>query len=158
MQPKTYPLKTPRTKLSMKKDPITMSGMKNTQLKALPRASFVCNKILSCVRIVATGEWWRHTQYIIGVQPSMVTHWNVVSMASPMLSKEVIPAKVNVSYVCKNLKNLIHILFAISAIFVCNVIRMAGNDQVVCVLLLPLLGPSHFSRHIDSFRLTQCCD
>lgn len=40
----TYPLKTPRTKLSMKKEPITMRGIKNTQLKALPRASFVCNK------------------------------------------------------------------------------------------------------------------
>ena len=152
MQPKTYPLKTPRTKLSMKKDPITMSGMKNTQLKALPRASFVWNKILSCVRIVATGEWWRHTQYIIGVQPSMVTHWNVVSMASPMLSKEVIPAKENI-YV-----KILKILFAILAMFVCNVLRMAGNDEVVCALLLPLLGPSHFSRHIDSFRLTQCCD
>ena len=152
MQPKTYPLKTPRTKLSMKKDPITMSGMKNTQLKALPRASFVWNKILSCVRIVATGEWWRHTQYIIGVQPSMVTHWNVVSMARPMLSKEVIPAKENI-YV-----KILKILFAIFAMFVCNVLRMAGNDEVVCALLLPLLGPSHFSRHIDSFRLTQCCD
>ena len=152
MQPKTYPLKTPRTKLSMKKDPITMSGMKNTQLKALPRASFVWNKILSCVRIVATGEWWRHTQYIIGVQPSMVTHWNVVSMASPMLSKEVIPANKNI-YV-----KILKILFAILAMFVCNVLRMAGNDEVVCALLLPLLGPSHFSRHIDSFRLTQCCD
>ena len=152
MQPKTYPLKTPRTKLSMKKDPITMSGMKNTQLKALPRASFVWNKILSCVRIVATGEWWRHTQYIIGVQPSMVTHWNVVSMARPMLSKEVIPAKENI-YV-----KILKILFAILAMFVCNVLRMAGNDEVVCALLLPLLGPSHFSRHIDSFRLTQCCD
>ncbi len=42
-----YPLKTPRTKLSMKNDPITISGMKNTQLKALPRASFVCKSFSS---------------------------------------------------------------------------------------------------------------
>ena len=28
----------------------------------------------------------------MGTQFSMVTHWNTVSMASPMLSKEVIPA------------------------------------------------------------------
>ena len=42
-----YPLKTPRTKLSMKNDPITISGMKNTQLKALPRASFVCKSYRS---------------------------------------------------------------------------------------------------------------
>lgn len=32
-----------------------------------------------------------HTQYIIGVQPSMVIHWNTVSMANPMLSKLVMP-------------------------------------------------------------------
>ena len=31
------------------------------------------------------------TQYMMGVHPSMVTHWKVVSMASMMLSKLVIP-------------------------------------------------------------------
>ena len=62
-------------------------------------------------------------------------------------------------YSCKSkYVKILKILFAIFAMFVCNVLRMAGNDEVVCALLLPLLGPSHFSRHIDSFRLTQCCD
>ena len=37
----TYPLRTPRTKLSIKNDPTTMSGMKKTQLNTLPRASLV---------------------------------------------------------------------------------------------------------------------
>ena len=37
----TYPLSTPRTRLSMKKLPTTISGMKKTQLKALPIASLV---------------------------------------------------------------------------------------------------------------------
>ena len=36
-----YPLRTPRTRLSMKKLPTTIKGMKKTQLKALPIASFV---------------------------------------------------------------------------------------------------------------------
>ena len=39
----TYPLRTPRTKLSMKNDPTTISGMKKTQLNTLPRASLVWN-------------------------------------------------------------------------------------------------------------------
>ena len=43
-----------RTRFNMKKDPTTMRGMKNTQLKTDPKASFV--------------------QYRIGVQPSIVTH------------------------------------------------------------------------------------
>ena len=86
-----YPLKTPRTKLSMKNDPITISGMKNTQLKALPRASFVCKRVSSIsIMLSQDVDFWL-TQYIIGVHPSMVTHWKVVSMARPMLSKDVIP-------------------------------------------------------------------
>ena len=32
------------------------------------------------------------TAYRMGTQFSMVTHWKTVSMASPMLSKEVMPA------------------------------------------------------------------
>ena len=36
-------------------------------------------------------EFFFLTQYMIGVHPSMVTHWKVVSMASMMLSKLVIP-------------------------------------------------------------------
>lgn len=31
------------------------------------------------------------TQYIIGVQPSIVIHWNTVNIANPILSKLVIP-------------------------------------------------------------------
>lgn len=38
----SYPLRTPRTKLSMKNDPITMRGTKYTKLKDPPRASLVC--------------------------------------------------------------------------------------------------------------------
>ena len=49
------------------------------------------------------------TQYMMGVQPSMVTHWKVVSMASMMLSK----------------------------------------------LVIPWLGPVHFSRQIDSLFLNR---
>ena len=37
----TYPLSTPRTRLSMKNDPTTISGMKKIQLKKVPRASLV---------------------------------------------------------------------------------------------------------------------
>ena len=37
----TYPLSTPRTRLSIKKLPTTIRGMKKTQLKALPIASLV---------------------------------------------------------------------------------------------------------------------
>ena len=33
----------------------------------------------------------RLTEYKIGVQPSMLTHWKTVNMANPMLSKDVIP-------------------------------------------------------------------
>ncbi len=40
----TYPLRTPSTKLSIKKDPRMMRGIKYIQLKLLPSASFVCNK------------------------------------------------------------------------------------------------------------------
>ena len=46
-----YPLRTPRTRLSMKKDPMTMRGMKKTQLNAFPRASFVCNGKVTLVLI-----------------------------------------------------------------------------------------------------------
>ena len=31
------------------------------------------------------------TEYRMGVHPSMLTHWNTVNMANPMLSKEVMP-------------------------------------------------------------------
>ena len=65
--------------------------MKNTQLKALPRASFVCKRFSSIsIMLSQDVDFWL-TQYIIGVHPSMVTHWKVVSMARPMLSKDVIP-------------------------------------------------------------------
>ena len=37
----THPLSTPRTRLSMKNDPTTMSGMKKAQLNMFPIASFV---------------------------------------------------------------------------------------------------------------------
>ncbi len=67
----THPLKTPKTRLSMKKEPMTISGMKKTQLNAKPMASLV--------------------EYKIGVQPSIDTHWNTVNMARPMLSKDVMP-------------------------------------------------------------------
>ena len=40
----SYPESTPRTKLSMKNDPMTMRGTKYTQLYELPRASLVCIK------------------------------------------------------------------------------------------------------------------
>ena len=36
-----YPLSTPRTRFNIKKDPITISGIKKTQLKTVPRASLV---------------------------------------------------------------------------------------------------------------------
>ena len=39
-----YPLRTPRTRLSMKKDPTTMSGMKKAQLNMFPMASLVWKK------------------------------------------------------------------------------------------------------------------
>ena len=70
---KTHPLKTPRTRLSIKNDPITMSGMKNTQLKALPRASLVC-KALNVSMNVTMVVCMNVTQYMMGVQPSIVTH------------------------------------------------------------------------------------
>ena len=82
--------------------------MKNAQLKMLPIASLVCIKqnklkftqfVLDTILLV--------TQQSIGVQPSMVTHWNTVNMAKMMLSNDVIP----------------------------------------------LFGPSHFSRQTDSFAL-----
>jgi hypothetical protein len=38
---KTYPLRTPRTRLSMKNEPNTMSGTKYIQLNVEPRASLV---------------------------------------------------------------------------------------------------------------------
>ena len=99
-----YPLRTPRTKLSMKNDPTTIRGMKNAQLNTLPRASLVWGE--SQCKTLSTWRQWP-TQYSIGVQPSMVTHWNTVSMARMMLSKEV----------------------------------------------MPLLGPSHFSRQTDLLAL-----
>ena len=37
----TYPLRTPRTRFNIKKDPTTISGIKKTQLKTTPRASLV---------------------------------------------------------------------------------------------------------------------
>lgn len=40
----TYPLRTPRTKLSIKNEPITIRGTKYTQLYAEPKASLVCKK------------------------------------------------------------------------------------------------------------------
>jgi hypothetical protein len=38
---KTYPLRTPRTRLSMKNEPKTMRGTKYIQLNVEPRASLV---------------------------------------------------------------------------------------------------------------------
>lgn len=38
----TYPLKTPRTKLSIKNEPITIRGTKYIQLNCEPNASLVC--------------------------------------------------------------------------------------------------------------------
>ena len=37
----TYPLRTPRTRFNIKKEPTTISGIKKTQLNTVPRASFV---------------------------------------------------------------------------------------------------------------------
>ncbi len=45
----TYPLRTPSTKLSIKKDPRMMRGIKYIQLKLLPSASFVCKEISKIV-------------------------------------------------------------------------------------------------------------
>ena len=39
----THPLRTPRTRLSIKKDPRMMSGKKKIQLVEFPSASLVCN-------------------------------------------------------------------------------------------------------------------
>ena len=50
----TYPLRTPSTRLSIKKDPTTIRGIKKTQLKALPMASLVWKKTNS-IR-VTTGS------------------------------------------------------------------------------------------------------
>lgn len=42
--PVTYPLRTPRTRFNMKKDPSTIRGTKYTQLNDDPNASFVCGR------------------------------------------------------------------------------------------------------------------
>ena len=38
----THPLRTPRTRFNIKKDPTTMRGIKKTPLKTIPTASLVC--------------------------------------------------------------------------------------------------------------------
>ena len=64
------------------------------------------------------------TAYRMGTQFSMVTHWKTVSMASPMLSKDVMPGvelDVNI------------------------------NQQEAPPWLSPAFGPGHFSRQTDTF-------
>ena len=65
------------------------------------------------------------TAYRMGTQFSMVTHWKTVNMASPMLSKEVMPGEQN-SYEDPSLKE-----------------SPPG--------LSPALGPGHFSRQTETF-------
>ena len=79
------------------------------QLKALPRASLVWKSKVLVRRHVLV---YQPTQYMMGVQPSIVTHWKVVSMARPMLSKEVIPGNGN-----------IYFQFSLSKTFYCTFIR-----------------------------------
>ena len=45
-----YPLRTPRTKLSMKNEPTTMRGMKKAQLYTLPIASFIWKTIFNIIQ------------------------------------------------------------------------------------------------------------
>ena len=69
----------------------TQSGnisLKSKNWKNEIKANGVIGPILQNIPILVIDFL---TQYMIGVQPSMVTHWKVVSMASMMLSKLVIP-------------------------------------------------------------------
>ena len=47
-----YPLRTPSTKLSIKKDPRMMRGIKYIQLKLLPSASLVWKEIENAVNYI----------------------------------------------------------------------------------------------------------
>ena len=52
----SYPLSTPRTRLSMKKEPITMRGTKQTKLKDPPKASLVCKRFKSALTLIAHSQ------------------------------------------------------------------------------------------------------
>ena len=52
----SYPLSTPRTRLSMKKEPITMRGTKQTKLKDPPKASLVCKRFKSALTLIAYSQ------------------------------------------------------------------------------------------------------
>ena len=52
----SYPLSTPRTRLSMKNEPITMRGTKQTKLKDPPKASLVCKRFKSALTLIAYSQ------------------------------------------------------------------------------------------------------
>lgn len=65
----TYPLKTPRTKLSIKNEPITIRGTKYIQLNCEPNASLVCEK---------KDEWVRNTLFICTSNINIIVHdWRI---------------------------------------------------------------------------------
>lgn len=64
----TYPESTPSTRLSIKKDPMMMRGMKYNQFQAFPEASLLCRRETERERILNPGKLksgnHEHTQQV----------------------------------------------------------------------------------------------
>ena len=82
----------------MKKEPRMMRGKKNIQFEEFPSASLVCRGKATNMFTTFHADTFHSfhsnslTAYIICVHPSIVTTWNVVSTAKPMLSNVLMPA------------------------------------------------------------------
>lgn len=66
---KTYPLSTPRTKLSIKNEPRIISGTKYIQLNSTPYASFICKIKTEAVWVLKLILYchWHHVMTTYGV-------------------------------------------------------------------------------------------
>ena len=147
----TYPERTPRTKLSMKKDPTTISGMKKTQLNTLPRASLVWKKLIINIKYNAQ-------QYdIIWVKYNFFKTLKIkFNLTYPIQDR-------SPTFHCNTLKKkkkynwnqdfwfskLVPII--LEKVFTWNTVSIA--KPILSKDVIPLLGPSHFSIHIEMLGL-----
>lgn len=65
-QSPAYPESTPRTRLSTKKDPMMMRGMKYSQFQVAPKASLVCKKKHSLLK--SASHWGKPGAFLPLIQ------------------------------------------------------------------------------------------
>ena len=149
----TYPERTPRTKLSMKKDPTTISGMKKTQLNTLPRASLVWKKLIINIKYNAqqydTILILRKFKYNIIFSRLKSNHLTYpIQDRSPTFHCNTLKKKKKYNW---NQDFWFSKLVILEKVFTWNTVSIA--KPILSKDVIPLLGPSHFSIHIEMLGL-----